>query len=108
MVSKDARRRHRTQTRGRDKMETEHATQTHTHVDSCGTMPNTTSCVSASPDVRQAPAEAPQPTKAAKKRSRKAQKTALARITEGLKDMKAVPLSGDTLAEAKAVDEAEA
>jgi hypothetical protein len=56
----------------------------------------------------QAPAEAPQPTKAAKKRSRKAQKTALAKITEGLKDMNAVPLNGNLLAEAKGVDEAKA
>lgn len=72
------------------------------------TMPNTTSCVSASPDVRQAPAEAPQPTKAAKKRMRKATKAALAKVTDGLKDMKAVPLNGDTLAEAKQADEATA
>jgi hypothetical protein len=76
--------------------------------DSCDTTPNTTSCVLASPDVSQAPAEAPQPTKAAKKRSRKALKTAFAKITEGLKDMKAVPLNGNLLTEAKAADEAKA
>src|SRR5271154_3399507 len=67
--------------------------------------PNTTSCVSASPDVRQAPAEAPQPTKAAKKRAKKANKHALAKVTEGLKDMKAVPLNGDALGKEKEADE---
>lgn len=89
-------------------METVHATQTQMDTDSCETTPNTTSCVSASPDVRKAPAEAPQPTKAAKKRAKKANKDALAKVTDGLKDMKAVPLNGTALAEAKAVDEAEA
>lgn len=89
-------------------METAHATQTQADTGSSDAMRNTTSCVSPSPDVRQAPAEAPQPTKAAKKRAKKANKDALAKVTEGLKDMQAVSLSGDALAEAKEVDEATA
>jgi hypothetical protein len=89
-------------------MEITHATQTQTDVGSSATMPNTTSRVWVSPDVRQAPAEAPQPTKAAKKRMRKARKAALAKVTDGLKDMKAVPLNGDALAKGKEADEATA
>jgi hypothetical protein len=81
-------------------------------------MRNTTSCVSASPDVRSefpvdcshAPAEAPQPTKAAKKRIRKAQRKAAAEagLTGKAEGAESIALSGDTLAEAKAADEAKA
>jgi hypothetical protein len=89
-------------------METTHTTQTQTDIDSCDAMPNTTSCVWASPDVRLAPAEAPQPTKAAKKRMRKAVKKQYRKIVTDDGDVKSIPLNGDALADAKAVDEAKA
>lgn len=69
---------------------------------------NTTSCVWASPDVRQAPAEAPQPTKAAKKRMRKAVKKQYGKIVTDDGGVKSIPLNGDALAKAKEADEATA
>jgi hypothetical protein len=65
-------------------------------------MPNTTSCVWASP------AEAPQPTKAAKKRARKAMKAALGEIVKGSDGIESIPLNGDSAKKAKEVDEAKA
>ena len=70
--------------------------------DSRDATPNTTSCVWASP------AEAPQPTKAAKKRARKAMKAALGEIVKGSDGIESIPLNGDALAKAKEVDGATA
>jgi len=69
------------------------------------TMQNTTSCVSASPDVR-----SECPTKAAKKPMRKAQRKAAAEagLTGKAEGAESIALSGDTLAEAKAAEEAKA
>jgi len=69
------------------------------------TMRNTTSCVSASPDVR-----SECPAKAAKKRMRKAQRKAAAEagLTGKAEGAESIALSGDTLAKAKAADEAKA
>ncbi len=68
-------------------------------------MPNTTSCVSASPD-----ACSECPTKAAKRRMRKAQRKAAAEagLTGKAEGAESIALSGDTLAKAKAADEAKA
>lgn len=76
------------------------------------TTPNTTSCVSASPDVRsespvnssQAPAEAQQPTKAAKKRAEKAKKGAYKAIVKGTEGIESIRLSGDAAKLAKETD----
>lgn len=89
-------------------METAHATQTQTEVNSCDPTQNTTSCVWASPDVDQAPAESPQTTKAAKKRMRKAVKKQYHKIVTDDGDVKSIPLNGDALAKAKETDEATA
>jgi hypothetical protein len=70
--------------------------------DSCDAMPNTTSCVWASP------AEAPQPTKAAKKRAKKAMKAALGEIVKGSDGIESIPLNGDSAKKAKEADEAKA
>lgn len=70
--------------------------------DSCDAMPNTTSCVWASP------AEAPQPTKAAKKRAKKAMKAALGEIVKGTDGIESIPLNGDSAKKAKEADEAKA
>ena len=72
------------------------------------TMRNTTSCVSASPDVRQAPAEAPQPTKAAKKRAEKAKKGAYKAIVRGTEGIESIRLNGDAAKDAKKADLAKA
>jgi len=80
------------------------------------TTPNTTSCASASPDVRsespvnssQAPAEAPQPTKAAKKRAEKAKKGAYKAIVKGTEGIESIRLNGDAAKDAKEADLAKA
>ncbi len=65
-------------------------------------MPNTTSCVWASP------AEAPRPTKAAKKRAKKAMRAALGEIVKGSDGIESIPLNGDSAKKAKEADEAKA
>jgi hypothetical protein len=67
-------------------------------------VPNTTSCVSDSPDVRQAPAEVPQPTEAAKKRAEKAKKGAYKAIVKETEGIESIRLNGDAAKDAKEAD----